>query len=89
MLFCPYCLGKREPSDYLQDYPLDDFGNVGGFYQTDEPNKKALMLKIHLHGCGGVFLAIADIKEDIVACFKLPEKDWAEKIGNWAGRQPV
>jgi sarcosine oxidase delta subunit len=83
MLFCPYCLGKKEPSDHLE-YPLDDFGNVADFYPTDEPNKKTLELKTHIHGCGRVFLIINDNKNDeVIACFKIPDEEWVKKMLAW------
>jgi len=87
MLFCPYCLGKKEPSDQPSENRFNDFGNVGSFYTFDTPNKKTLELKTHLHGCGRVFLAITDSKDGCIACFKLPSQEWTTKMLSWATNQ--
>ena len=76
MLFCPYCLRGQEPSDEEKS-----FTDVAEFYLADSSNKKKMMLKIHSHGCGRVFIAVSDIKKDeCVACFKLPQQDWVKSI---------
>ena len=80
MLFCPYCVGKKEPSDQSPEYRFDDFGVVASSYQFDEPNKKTLDLRIHRLGCGKTFFTVTDnVKDECIACFKLPDEDLAKK----------
>jgi sarcosine oxidase delta subunit len=88
MLFCPYCLGKKEPSDHIAEDRLDDFGNVGGFHHFDNPNKKTLEFKLHLHGCKRVFLIVTDSTTDeCVGCFKLPDEHWTDTMSKWERAQ--
>lgn len=76
MLFCPYCLRRQKASD---EEP--NFTDVAGFQPIDEPNKKKMLLKIHSHGCGRVFIAILDTKKgEYIACFKLPQEEWVKSI---------
>jgi sarcosine oxidase delta subunit len=76
MLFCPYCLRRKKPSD-----GEGDFTDVAGFYLTDDVNKKKFTLKIHAQGCGRVFIAVSDVKRgEYVACFKIPQQAWVRAI---------
>ena len=58
-----------------------EFTDVTGFHLTDNSNQKKMVLKVHSHGCGRVFIAISDIKKGgYVACFKLPQQEWVNSI---------